>query len=179
VAHVGGFVAGQRDARHQPGLALAVVYGGHHHRHAGGQRNAVEARLPAPGPPAGAFGGDYQPEVLSAAKLFDHAFDEAGVLAAVHRDAAEFVHDRAEAVAKQRVLARPACLQVERGHGEQAEREIPVRSVRVADHHRLGGKQGQVEQLPARELEDQAGAAAQEVHRAATARWKRLRPGRR
>ncbi len=131
-------VADEIDEGVQADAFVRIVDVGQPDRHAGGEREMIEAGLPVIGTRARAFGCQRQVQAFNALELALQLRDQAGALAPVDRKPAECAQQRAERRAEQSVLAAPMHRPADAQISKHADDEIPVGSVRIENHHALG-----------------------------------------
>ncbi|KAF1858540.1 hypothetical protein Lal_00015058 [Lupinus albus] len=150
------------------------------HGHVGRQRDAVEAALPVRAVAARAFRRDREPEPVGGVHRLREVADRTLRRAAVDGHAAPVAHDGAHRAAEQRVLGEPAELHVDGPLGQQADRKVPVRRVRVHDDDAVRTRQGFEIEGPAERVQHpQRGALAPALPRGGQAkRLEALRPRR-
>ena len=101
-----------------------------------------ERQVVKPGPPVlgalpGAFWRECEQKALPRGELVGKPRDRSRPRAAIDRDAAPTPEKGSQRTSKQRILADPMHVEVERPFGQQPDDEIPVRGVGVENNHRL------------------------------------------
>lgn len=135
--HILRLVAGERQPGVDADLAPRIIDEGQAQRHAGRDRDAVEAGFPVIDLAARALRRDGQVQAFIPREGLDEAIHETGALAPIHRDAAKTAEEGAERRAEKRVLADEADRGGDGEARQDADDEIPIGRVRVDDHHRL------------------------------------------
>ncbi len=160
--HVGGIIAGRLEQRADADGLFRVVEIGGQDRHVGHPGDLQEAGLPVLHGLAGAFGGDGEPHLLVVAQQVHGLADGALRRAAVQRDHAQLVQQRAQRPPEQRGLAQHLHLHAQRDLGRHPPQTVPVGRMRGDDEDHLGNVGQGADHLPAPHTQGAACQPAQE-----------------